>query len=239
MEVLQTNEQIREARERLVERNLSALPGPFEQSVKRLVSRTRLHRPLIMGDYVKSWDVLATVRLLEEKLAKDDPILDFGCYASEILIALYKAGFTNLSGVDLDPRISRMPHADRIRYRVGDFMNTPFEDASFQAITSISVIEHGFNGPRLFAEVSRLLRPGGYFIASFDYWQKKIDTTGTRFFDMDWLIFSEQDVQQLLCQAAEHGLHPIGDLNFEGRDKAVKHGGYEYTFAWLALQKRD
>jgi SAM-dependent methyltransferase len=60
-------------------------------------------------------------------------------------------------------------------------MHTPFEDRSFSCITSISVIEHGFDGSRLVREVSRLLVRGGYFIASFDCWPEKIDSSGNYF----------------------------------------------------------
>ena len=43
------------------------------------------------------------------------------------------------------------------------------------------MIEHGYNGERLFAEISRILTTNGVFIASFDFWPKKIDVGGKRF----------------------------------------------------------
>src|SRR5688572_29961216 len=116
LQVLQNRDQIRLARENLDARNLSALPGPIEGAVKRLVTRSRIARPLILGDYVKSWDLLATVAFLEERLERGDPVLDIGCYASEVLISLHRSGFTNLAGVDLNPRISEMPLQDQVRY---------------------------------------------------------------------------------------------------------------------------
>ena len=117
-------------------------------------------------------------------------------------------------------------------------MHTKFADSSFRAITSISVIEHGFDGPSLLKEISRLLKPNGYFIASFDYWPEKIDTTRIKFFGMDWMVFSKQDVEGFVNEAAKYALFPIGKMEFSAREKVINWGGQQYTFAWLALEKR-
>ena len=42
------------------------------------------------------------------------------------------------------PKLVAMPYREAIHYEVGNFMKTPFPNESFKAITSISVIEHGF-----------------------------------------------------------------------------------------------
>lgn len=238
MQVLQNRNQIGEARRELVRRGLSCIPGRLEKKAKEVATRLRLGRPLIMGDFVKSWDVLETIRFLEERLGREDPIVDIGCYASEVLVSLHRAGFTNLTGIDLNPQLKKMPAGDSIRYVEGDFTRTPFDDGSFAAVTSISVIEHGFDAVALSREMARILRPGGYFIASFDYWPDKVDTSNTRFFDMDWLIFSKQDVDDFLAEAHKHGLRPVGDMRFQAQDRAIHHGGYDYTFGWLVLQKQ-
>jgi len=238
MRVLQSEHQIADARREMISRDISAIDESLLGRAKEFLKRRGLADTLVIGDFVKSWDVLATVKFLEERVGKDRPILDMGCYASEIVVALHKAGYRNLTGVDLNPRLRNMPFKDTIRYEIGDFMSTPFGDGAFDAITSISVIEHGFDGPRLLKETGRLLKPGGFFVASFDYWPEKIDTRGDRFFGMDWLIFSRDDVRALIEEAAKHGLYPAGDVQFDGEDKAIRHGGYQYTFGWLVLEKR-
>lgn len=68
-----------------------------------------------------------------------------------------------------------MPHADAIHYEVADFMQTPFDDESFGAVTAISVNEHGLNSRRL--------------------------------------------------------------LQLDGDEKAIRWGGKDDTFAWMALRK--
>lgn len=233
LDVLRSRSQIEAARQELVRKGISAIEAPW----RSILRRAGIHHGVAVGDIVKSWDVLATLRFLEEHVGKNEPILDIGCYASEVLVALHKLGYLRLTGADLNPHLQRMPYKDSIRYEVTDFMHTKFEDASFGAITSISVIEHGFQAAPLLKEISRLLKPGGFFIASFDYWPEKIDTTGVKFFDMDWLIFSKQDVADFVKQAAGYGLEPVGEMKYDAKEKAIDCGGKQYTFAWMVLRK--
>jgi SAM-dependent methyltransferase len=192
-----------------------------------------------VGDHLKSWDVLKTATFLEEKVSPHAPILDIGAFASELICVLHRLGFTNLCGVDLNPDVRFMPFARAIHYEVANFMRTSFEDESFQAITAISVIEHGFKSKALLLEVSRLLRPGGYFIASFDYWPQKVDTTGVLLFGMDWRIFSEEEVLQFIEEARAYGLASAGEVDLQALEAPIAYAKKDYTFAWLALRKDD
>ena len=233
MEVLQSKAQIGASREAMEHQGRSVLEG----RLAKLMRRIWLAKGLPVGDMVKSWDVARSLDFIETHLPKDARILDLGAYCSEVPVSLANMGFTGVHGVDLNPKVKAMPHADRAKYSVSDFMNTPFPQASFDAVTAISVIEHGYEPERLFAELGRLLRPGAYFIASFDYWPEKIDTGNTRFFDMYWLIFSERDVTAMLEVAKRHGLSPAGDLHPQSAERAIHCMGYDYTFGWLVLRK--
>lgn len=236
MQVLQDKKQINTARDTLNKKGASHVDLP-DSGLKALMRKLGLVSGVVMGDMVKSWDVLATVNFLESHVKKDGPILDIGCYASEILASLHKVGYSNLTGADLNPNLNKMPYQNAIRYETTNFMHTKFEDASFQAITSISVIEHDFNAQALLKEMSRLLKPGGYFIASFDYWPEKIDTTGIQFFGMDWKIFSKDEVANFVNEAATYGLFPVGEMKYDGKDKPIDCAGKQYTFGWLVLAK--
>jgi ubiquinone/menaquinone biosynthesis C-methylase UbiE len=233
MEVLQNKLQISKARQVLVNKGASFVESPLRSLMRKL----GLVRGVAMGDMVKSWDVLTTLNFLESNVKKNEPILDIGCYASEVIVALHKLGYSNLTGADLNPNLQKMPYQNDIHYEITDFMHTKFEDASFRAITSISVIEHGFDGQSLLKEMSRLLRPGGYFIASFDYWPEKIDTTGIKFFGMDWKIFSRNEVIDFVKKAASYGLFPNGEMNYVGQDKPIDCADKQYTFGWIVLKK--
>jgi SAM-dependent methyltransferase len=118
-------------------------------------------------------------------------------------------------------------------------MHMPFETSSFSAVTAISVIEHGFQADALLTEMSRVLKPSGYFIASIDYWPKKINTDGIRAFDMDWRIFSEDEIRAFFNFAEEFGFSLLGNVDLSASKPIISWQGKNYTFAWFVLQKRD
>lgn len=235
LRILKHKSEISKARKRLRDLGINCADGVIRILLKKL----HLLSGPVLGDFMKSWDVHETAGFLIENLNKNEPILDLGAYASEILPALHQAGFSDLTGIDLNPEVAGMPHHHQIRYLVGDFYGSVFTDRSFSAITAISVIEHGYEPERLFPEISRLLRPGGYFIASVDYWPEKIDTGGIRVFDLDWLVFSRSELQDLFDIACSYGLVPLGDLDFEAENSLIAWQGKQYTFAWMVLMKAD
>jgi SAM-dependent methyltransferase len=233
LEVLQTKEQFHEARRKLRAGRRSAM----EPAALRALRRWNLVPGLPVGEFNKSWDVARTLGVIEERLSKNAAILDLGAYCSEVPVSLAMMGYSNVHGIDLNPKVHQMPFAGQVTYTVGNFNQTSYPDASFDAITAISVIEHGYSPQQLLREIGRLLRPGGLFIASFDYWPQKIDTGATTFFDLSWLIFSQEDFQSLLDDAASHGLQPLGELRPTARERAVHCAGFDYTFAWAVLRK--
>jgi len=235
LETLQSKEQYKQARSEMTQLGIDCADklSPIEK-VQEYLGKLKWVK---IGDVRKSWDTLKTIKFIQKEAALDEPILDIGAFGSEILLILHRLNYQILSGVDLNPRIQQMPYSDKIHYTKADFMHTPFGDSSFKVITAISVIEHGFNGKALLAEMSRLLKPGGYFIASFDFWPDKIDTSQKRVFGLDWRIFSKEEVCEFVEEANLMGLKPHGHLNFEVSRPVIRWEGKSYTFGWLVLQK--
>jgi SAM-dependent methyltransferase len=239
LQVLHSQQQILDARQALIARRLSHVEPQWMSAMRRFLQRVRLELPPPMGDRLKSWDVLSTIDFLQGAVPKDAPVLDIGCFASESILALHDAGFSNLTGIDLNPGVRKMKYAQHVDYRVADFLENGLSEDSYNAITAISVIEHGFQPRRLAAEIARLLKPGGYFVASFDYWPDKIDTSGIRIFDLEWLIFSKDDVVRFVSECATHGLRPAGELSFDAGPPVIHQGRFHYTFAWMVLRKQS
>lgn len=234
MRVLKEKDQIQKSRLELEQNHESALSNHFA----RILWRLRLSKKPPVGDYIKSWDVNLTLRFIKENIPKKAAILDLGSFCSETPIALAQSGFENVHGIDLNPRLFDMPFSGKVKYRIGNFMNTFFEADSFEAITAISVIEHGYNPDLLFSELGRLIKSGGYFIASFDFWPEKIKTGNTNFFGLSWTIFSKEEVESMLKIADSHGFFPFGEIQIESQDRPIHCRGFNYTFAWMVLKKR-
>lgn len=224
------------ARATLRERGLSFVEPDVVVFARRAARKLGLTRSVSVGDTRKSWDLLLTLDFLTRRLSPGAAVLDLGAFSSEIVPALDRLGFA-VSGVDLDPRLPDMPRGRGIRYEVADFKATPFQAEAFAAITAISVIEHGYEPDLLLREVSRLLAPGGCFVASFDYWPTKREVGAERPFNMPWLVFSRDDVLDLIARAERHGLRPVGALAFDAARPTIHYAGIDYTFAWLALEK--
>src|SRR5690349_15367124 len=115
LQVLQSTRQVDDARHVLDRRRLSCITPEW----KALLQHYHLLPRLRIGDRIKSWDILKSVEFIEAQAGRDAPVLDIGSYACELPLILYRLGYRNLAGVDLNPAIARMPHADAIDYRVG------------------------------------------------------------------------------------------------------------------------
>lgn len=240
--VLQSQEEIDAARIRLEERGLQARAIGAANAVHAIKRFLRVPDPKgeRRPDPRKSWDVLRTVEEIEASLSVDDPVLDVGSYASAIPPALTKLGYSRVSGIDFDERVLDTKHDLPVEYVVGDLMHTEWPDGHFAAITAISVIEHGLDEDGLFAEVSRLLRPGGVFMFSTDYWPEKVDTSDMKLFGLPWTIFSAEEMERFVANSGQYGLRPVSDpapaLN-QTRERPIDFAGRQYTFLHGALLK--
>lgn len=232
-QALNNKKQIEEARAELLKRKISALTTDWQKKLRRF----RLSSGINLGDHLKSWDVFKTVEFVEKNIPKDGAILDHGAFASEVPAILHKLGYKNIHGIDMDTNIVNMPYADHIKYVVGNFYTAPYEPNTFSAITSISVMEHGFDAEKLFGTASKLLKSGGYFIGSFDYWPTGVDTSTERLFGMSWTIFSADQVKEFLQVAEKHGLTLIGQSDFDVSNPPINYMNRDYTFGWMVLRK--
>src|SRR5579859_3379934 len=90
--------------------------------------------------------------------------LDIGC-STGFMTKLYSERFRSTVGIDIDrPAVEfamKENAASKIRYLVGDAMNTGLPPSSVDVVTCSHIYEHVPDSKRLLAEIHRVLRPGG------------------------------------------------------------------------------
>jgi SAM-dependent methyltransferase len=97
-------------------------------------------------------------------------ILDFGCGTGEIAAALADGGW-RVAGCDLSPMMieaARAKWQDR-RIEWGTLepgANLPFANGRFDVVIASSVLEYLENLPAHLSEIARVLRPGGWYLAT-------------------------------------------------------------------------
>lgn len=110
-------------------------------------------------------------------------VLDIGCGAGVGTRELLRAGAADVIGVEVRPEALELARASDPRgrwdaYLEHDLNHTPlpFDDASFDLIVALEVLEHVEQQPALIAEIRRLLAPDGLALISVpnksfeDFW---------------------------------------------------------------------
>ena len=98
--------------------------------------------------------------------------LDVGCSSGLMTVALAPL-FAQTLGLDYDTvALATIDDADRqpVAYMRGDAMGLPFGDHSVDVVICAQVYEHVPDAERLFAEIERVLRPGGFVFFSGPNW---------------------------------------------------------------------
>jgi hypothetical protein len=190
-------------------------------------------------DTPKNWDCLAALDCILANTSKEARILDAGSELySCILPWLFLYGYKRLIGINLvfKQKTRRGP----ITYEYGDITRTGYDSASFDAITCLSVIEHGVDLKAYFTEMFRLLKPGGLLITSTDYWQTPIDARGKQFFDVPVHIFTEPEILQSIEIAQRCGFTLTAPINLICDQRVVywDEVNLNYTFLIFTLRKR-
>ena len=91
-----------------------------------------------------------------------------GGTVSAFLPGLARLGFTRLLDVNL--RFGEPMRRGPIEHRFGNIECLSLPDSSVGFAASLSVVEHGLDLPRFFAEMARVLLPGGFLFVSTDHW---------------------------------------------------------------------
>jgi SAM-dependent methyltransferase len=188
----------------------------------------------------KNWDSLAALACILRSTKQTANILDAGAELYSVILPwLFLYGYKNLVGVNLV--YSTETRRGPIRYEYADIMQTSYKENSFNAVTCLSVIEHGVDLRLFFKEMSRILKVNGILITSTDYFEPPVDTKGQKAYRSPIHIFSKDEIIHTLEIAREFDLEltsPI-DLNCDERTVHWEKFDLEYTFITFALRKVD
>ena len=197
----------------------------------------RLKLPL-HRDKPKNWDALGAVATVLNTLGRASSVLDAGSARySSVLPWLRLFGLSDLVGNNLE--FGDDVRRDGVLFRYGDITKTDFPDGRFDAVTCMSVVEHGVPIEPFLAESARIIRPGGVLVVSTDYDQDPPDTTGVTAYGQPVHIFSPDDIRDFVKTAEKHGLVLKGELALEHAERPVhwKRTGLDYTFIRLAFDR--
>jgi SAM-dependent methyltransferase len=131
---------------------------------------------LAMLDQFHTRGILATAELAgAAALQATEKVLDIGCGIGGPARYLATMFGCSVTGVDLSPSFveaaeyltARCGFEDRVTFKVGDALNVPYEDGAFDAVFLQHVAMNIVDRPALYAEVRRVLKPGGRF-ATYD-----------------------------------------------------------------------
>lgn len=190
------------------------------------------------GDTPKNWDGLLAIHHALRSTLPDALVLDAGAETySAFLPALASLGFTRLLGVNLG--FERPLRRGPIEYRFGNIECLDLPDASVGFAASLSVVEHGVDLHRFFAEMARVLVPGGHLFVSTDYWGPGMDTAGIEAYGVPFRLFDAADILAMAEMAGAAGLAPTGPPATEVAERVVhwRRMDLRYTFHNLLFRK--
>lgn len=197
-------------------------------------------------DLPKNWDALgavAAVLTLADDGSRTAKVMDAGSarYSSVLpWLRLYGLGRRDgdLLGINLE--FGAPVHRDGVTFRYGDVTATGLPDGALDAVTCMSVIEHGVPVEDFLAESARILRPGGVLCVSTDYDHDPPDTTGVSAYGAPVRIFGPEEITALVGAAADLGLDLVGDLadlTHPERPVHWQRTGLDYTFILLTFRR--
>ena len=184
----------------------------------------------------KNWDALGALAAILKRVPKTGKIMDVGALPqTPFLQWLFLCGYHQLWGID--PTFAGIARRGPITYEPGDITQTRFPDDFFDAISCLSVIEHGVDPRAYLRECSRILKPGGILITSTDYWESPVDTQGKVVCDSPMRIFDRVAIEAFEQYALSVGLACTEPLDLDCDEKVVEWEGVRYTFVMMTMRK--
>lgn len=122
----------------------------------------------------------STDKYLFEELFKigfeNKKILDYGCGDGSYSFIFHQNGAKEVQGLDISPeminiaddRLKKYKENSNIKFIVGDGNNLPYNDNSFDTVIANFVLVHFDDLQKPLKEIFRVLKEGGYFVATIN-----------------------------------------------------------------------
>ncbi|MFH1356763.1 MAG: class I SAM-dependent methyltransferase [bacterium] len=143
-------------------------------------------------------------------------VLDLGCGDGRYAAKFLEMGGKSARGIDISPAMIELAKERRksIEFTIGDATDLLYSNDSFDVVFSNFVLQHCKDSQKVFSEIARVLREGGYFIGTFN----SIDT------DNHGILNQEMPI--LLGQEDPITVYDLMKLDEEYLD-AIKEAGLE------------
>lgn len=110
----------------------------------------------------KNWDDELFRQRILAAITSDSVVLDLGAGAGIVQQMNFRGRVAKIYGIDLDPRVVQNPMLDE--GKVADGAHIPYPDETFDVAFADNVCEHLPDPLSVFADVKRVLKPGGIFL---------------------------------------------------------------------------
>jgi SAM-dependent methyltransferase len=182
----------------------------------------------------KNWDALGALGVVLDAVPTSGAVLDAGAARySPLLPWLRLYGYHRLTGNNLE--FTRTTRHGPVTFEYGDITATDYPDGAFDAVTCLSVLEHGVPVAAFLKEAARILRPGGVLVLSTDYDRHPQPTAGAWAYGVPVHIFDPAGIEDLVGQAAGHGLRLRGPLRLHNVERPVHWRRLDLALTFVRL----
>jgi len=135
-------------------------------------------------------------------LKENQDYLEVGCGNGHVCKHLARKYHLKVTGTDVDSEMIKLAREDtddipQIRFMEMDATKMPFEDNEFDIVLSFGVMHHIRNWQDALNEMSRVLKPGGYFIFG-DITYSRLTTRIMKWITRNYGLYTFNDITQHL-----------------------------------------